>query len=378
MKVAILDPSLFGHLYDHFLCSHLRQQDLDVTLFSRKPRSGETNFQGVSYSVSFVFYHWSEKLLGIGWRRFGLFIKGLEHILGLFFLYFKFLKIKPDVIHYQWLCLPVIDLLFVKIFKTIAPCFVTVHDSKDYLLATSSGLQLYKMKECLMKFDHFIVHTEQAKENMLKHGFDAHQVFVVPHGAYSLLDVDKEPCSLPAKNEKWLLLFGILRKYKGVDLLVDAFSSLSVSEKRGWKLMLVGKADMNLKGLYRQISDRGCDESVFWDLGYASENKLHQYLSHCDALAFPYREIDASGAFFLSLSYNKPMLASDKGVFRENITHKKTGLLVKSGDLGSLRSGLIELFSSVEQNEFEPLEFVPDWSDSAILTKKIYVNALNQ
>lgn len=108
MKIAMIDPSLFTLPYDHHLCQALHEQGNQVTLVGRLLRSGESLASG--YPLMKHFYKRAEGMRGKS--KLQLIIKVLEHMLNMNSLIRELRRLNPDVIHFQWFPIPLVDRFF--------------------------------------------------------------------------------------------------------------------------------------------------------------------------------------------------------------------------------------------------------------------------
>ena len=111
-----------------------------------------------------------------------------------------------------------------------------------------------------------------------------------------------KPSAEPTANApKQILFFGNIKHYKGVDILVQAGLQLAKKQKN-FHITIAGKPFMELEDIYQQISQADAGELFTIIPRYLSEQELANTLSASDIIVFPYREIDASGAFSLRYS----------------------------------------------------------------------------
>lgn len=372
-KIFVIDPSNFTPPYDHFFCEGLRKNYLDVHLLCQKPRPKEKPFQG-GYHTHFIFYGLSELLLKFSPLSYPIkLLKGLEHFWGLIKLLILCILEKPDVIHFQWLVLPLADLLFLPFFKRIAACVLTVHDTQIFHGAPSSNLQMVGYLQALRQFHHFIVHTNKSVLAMKEFGIPQEKISLIPHG---VLEIEKgSPHPDPPPN---ILLFGNLRPYKAPDLLVQAMAQIPFEIRKGWVVRFAGQPLMD----FSLIDDIAAKNKVAIEkrFEFLSEPDLDALLKEATILAFPYREIDASGAFMLALSYAKPIIASRVGMFAEMIKNGENGLFVEPGSLDDLKDklqtliGSEDLRKSLSENSFHFLSTELNWTNLGSRTKALYLS----
>ena len=120
----------------------------------------------------------------------------------------------------------------------------------------------------------------------------------------------------PAGDPVRILFFGAIKGYKGVDVLVRAGIEL-MRAAPGCRIDIVGRPFQDLAEERAMIAAAGLEDRFGLDLRYVPDEDLARYLAQADIAVFPYREIDASGAFALAVAQGLPIVASAIGVFKE-------------------------------------------------------------
>ena len=161
---------------------------------------------------------------------------------------------------------------------------------------------------------------------------------VIPHGAFDHLtrqpDERPLPPELAAVEGPVVLCFGVVRPYKGVDTLVEAFRGVA-----GAELWIVGRP----LGVSPEALDAPSD--VRFVPRYVADAELPAYFRRADLLVLPHREVDVSGVLFAGLAFGKAMVLSDVGGFREVVEEHGAGRLVPPGDAGALREAIAALLA---------------------------------
>jgi glycosyltransferase involved in cell wall biosynthesis len=185
--------------------------------------------------------------------------------------------------------------------------------------------------------DAVIVHTRRGAE-LLGGGENVH---VVPHGAFEHLtrqaDERPLPTELAGVERPVVLYFGVVRPYKGVDVLIRA-----LHEVEGAELWVVGRPlGVSMEGL-RRLAPPG---RVRFVGRYVTDAELPAFFRRADVVALPHLNVDVSGVLFAGLAFGKAMVMSDVGGFREVVAEHGAGVLVPPGDPGALAAaigGLLE------------------------------------
>src|SRR5918993_5601723 len=345
MKVFVVDQSYFGLLYDVQFSAALAAAGADVTLVGRPLRSHE-EVTSAGFRMLPLFYGLGERLperLKQVARR----AKGLEHAYGMAALEALVRRERPDAIHFQWIVLPVIDRLFLPRLARLAPLVLTVHNTVPWHGSSSSALMVRGYDAVLTGFDHYLPHTQNIRDHLLRRGVPASRMDLLPHPAVRLPRVPEAAARAQARGPGTpieILFFGSIKPYKGVDVLVRAGLELA-KRRRDFRITIAGKAFFDLSPLEAEVAAAGAADLFSFQARHQSELELGAKLEGADLVVFPYREIDASGAFACASQFGKPILATDLGVFAERPVRDHLRL-VRPGSPQALAAALDDLIGN--------------------------------
>ncbi len=377
MRVAMVDPSLFTLPYDRALVSALGRAGHDVTLFGRRPGPDDNGAEGITLAPH--FYRMADSQVA---RRLPtparLGLKGIDHAASMLLLLSRLRRERPDVIHFQWLPLPVVDGRLLGLFRKIAPLVLTVHDTNPFNGDPSASLQQRGFFRSLNEFDRLIVHTAQGRERLCSAGVPANRVLVLPHGM--LLDpppyVDD-----PMTGSMTFLLFGKVKPYKGLDLLIEAFASLNPLLRGDARIWVVGKPYMDMAPLQALAGRLGVADRLVIEPRFVGDDEVAGLFAPGTVAVFPYREIEASGVLSIALACGRPIIASKLGNFAETVTDGVQGHLVPPGDVPALAAAMAHMLSdrdfaaSCSRQARALVDAVPSWDGIAALTADAYRSA---
>jgi glycosyltransferase involved in cell wall biosynthesis len=189
------------------------------------------------------------------------------------------------------------------------------------------------------RMDAIVVHSEHGRRRLVEElGLDSSRVRVIPHGAFKHLarqaDERALPAELAAVEGPVVLFFGLLRPYKGVDVLLEAWRGVE-----GAELWIVGNPRMPL-GPLRAAAPPG----VRWVPRFVTDAEASAYMRRADLVVLPYREAEQSGVLATALAFARPLLLSDVGGFGE-VAAAGAAELVAPSDPEALRAALLRLLA---------------------------------
>lgn len=129
---------------------------------------------------------------------------------------------------------------------------------------------------------------------------------------------------------RYLLFFGFIRDYKGLDWLLEAFAEESL-RKFPVKLIVAGEFYTSAEKYYQIIKERNLSDFVVLRTDFIADNEVAYYFGASDMVVQPYKSATQSGVTQIAFHYNKPMLVTDVGGLSETIPHGKVGYVVKPG-----------------------------------------------
>jgi glycosyltransferase involved in cell wall biosynthesis len=138
------------------------------------------------------------------------------------------------------------------------------------------------------------------------------------------------------------LFLGLIRPYKGVDLLIEAFSGLP--DTSDWRLIVAGEPWGELGGQLRALIDEhGLGERIRTELRWIPEGEVPGFLAACDLVVLPYRSGSQSAVAPTALAAGKPVLTTDVGGVSEIVRHGVDGWVVEPGSVEALEAALLDL-----------------------------------
>lgn len=153
---------------------------------------------------------------------------------------------------------------------------------------------------------------------------------ITPH---PLFDYPTPNETLPRRAGLEVLMFGLVRPYKGADLLVSAMDALV---GRDVHLTIAGEIWGDDGPLRTQIAASPAASQISLEARYLSDQETANQFARADVIALPYRSVTGSGVVPLAMHYGKPVIASDLAGFREIVRPGETGWRIPVGDVPAL------------------------------------------
>ncbi|HEY0516416.1 MAG TPA: glycosyltransferase family 4 protein [Solirubrobacteraceae bacterium] len=330
MRVHVVDPSAFTPPYDHALSRALGEAGAQVELFTSHFAYGPVA-AAERYERRELFYRAATRVRGAGLRRA---VKLAEHVPDM--LRYRRAARAADVVHFQWLTVQQLDGPLLPARRDGRPLLLTAH---DILPREPRAGQLRAQRRLYERFDAIVVHSEHGRRRLSGElGVDAERVHVIPHGVFEHLaaaPVGREPLPAPLQTELPVVLcFGLMRPYKGIDLLLEAWRGIE-----GAELWIAGMPRMDIAPLRA-----AAPPNVRFVARFIGDAELPAYFRRAEVVVLPYREIDQSGVLFTALAFGKPLLLSDVGGFAE-IAATGAARSFPAGDAAALHGALRELLS---------------------------------
>ena len=253
------------------------------------------------------------------YNKLSIIRKFLSYINSLIILVKFIHKNKPDVIHLQWLLFPLIDLIWLKAIKLIGwngLIVITIHNAKS----RQSSVTKYLLNICYKQIDHFIVHSFKCKEYLVaKYEFlKSYSIFEGRHGLINLKNDEtlkneelsnySKICKLRQRYKNIYVYIGNLTKYKGFDLLINAWANYkNFSQNKGDSaLIILGKADKDIRNFLRK--NKITDNSILINSNYVSDKLISLTIDNSDYILLPHRYISHSGIHSSLLRKGKPFI----------------------------------------------------------------------
>ena len=176
--------------------------------------------------------------------------------------------------------------------------------------------------------DGFVVMSDAVLRDLLSLKPDA-KYLRIDHPVYNQFGEKQERGAALKKlgldpSKKYLLFFGFIRGYKGLDLLLQALAELDDSIE----LIVAGEIYGSFDSYQAIIQQEKLEARVHLFTDYISDERVSDFFSAAEVCVLPYKNATQSGITAISHHFNLPIIATDVGGLKESIEHEKTGLIV--------------------------------------------------
>jgi glycosyltransferase involved in cell wall biosynthesis len=316
MRIALVDPLAYTPPYDHALATALAEEGHDVTLLTSRFPHGSAPVPE-RYGREELFAPVSTRLFRRAPARLAL--KAAEYPPSVLRLLRRIERLDPDVVHVQWLPRPEQDLRWLRRIADERPVVFTAH---DVLPRRPQALRVWP--DLLETAERVVVHSQRAVEQLVELGLPRERIAQIPHPVF-----DGE--ELPAPSGRTLLFFGLIRDYKGLDVLLEA-----LPEIRDARLVVAGDQ-------LDPVEPVDLDGRVEWRLGFRPQAEVRELMAEAAAVVLPYRRLDSSGVLATAIGYRRPVVVTDVGSLGEIVREFRAGAVVPPGDAEALAAATTRL-----------------------------------
>ncbi len=192
--------------------------------------------------------------------------------------------------------------------------------------------------------DGFVVMSDAVLRDLLSLKPDA-KYLRIDHPVYNQFGEKQERGAALEKlgldsSKKYLLFFGFIRGYKGLDLLLQALAELDDSIE----LIVAGEIYGSFDSYQAIIQQEKLEGRVHLFTDYISDERVSDFFSAAEVCVLPYKNATQSGITAISHHFNLPIIATDVGGLKESIEHEKTGLIVPEPDAHQIAQTISRYF----------------------------------
>jgi glycosyltransferase involved in cell wall biosynthesis len=203
--------------------------------------------------------------------------------------------------------------------------------------------------------DGFVAMAESVVADIKQFDHKNKPIAISPHPIYDHYGeaMDKSIAAMRlGLHEKisYILFFGFIREYKGLDLLLEAFADKRLREFP-LKLIVAGEFYENPEPYLHLISKLKLESYVELRTLFIPDNEVRNYFSVADIVAQPYRSATQSGVSQIAYHFEKPMLVTNVGGLAEIVPHGKVGYVVNV-EPKQIANALFDFYTNKRASEF--------------------------
>jgi glycosyltransferase involved in cell wall biosynthesis len=201
--------------------------------------------------------------------------------------------------------------------------------------------------------DAFVVLSEKVKQDVLRMKSNA-KVKLLYHPLYDQFGdkIDRKIAldyyNIPS-SKKYVLFFGLIRDYKGLDVLIESISNLSDE----YHLIIAGECYGSFELYNDLINKNNLSNRITYIDRFIPDNEVNRIFSIADVCVLPYKSATQSGVTAVALHFDVPVISTKVGGLNEYVLHEKTGLLVEPNNSDKLAESIQLYFDDDLESKFK-------------------------
>lgn len=181
---------------------------------------------------------------------------------------------------------------------------------------------------------------------------------------------------------RYLLFFGFIRDYKGLDWLIRAMAEPQLKDRQ-IRLIVAGEFYSDSEPYLKLIRELGLEEKIILHTDYIPDAQINRYFGAADLVVQPYKTATQSGVTQIGYHFNKAMLVTDVGGLGEIVANGKSGYVVKP-EVSAIAETIADFYDRERQTDFEKetvkLKGQFSWSKMTDVMMELYadINSKNE
>lgn len=226
---------------------------------------------------------------------------------------------------------------FFLIFNNRIKRVKVIHDVTPHLGENSLFNRILNNIDIMLS-DNWITLSENAKNLLVKRKIVSENIFVIPHAHFGFYNKYQKCVDQNTINYK-IGFFGRISKYKGINLLLNAYNSV-IETIPNLRLLIAGSGNLD-KLSWNNKNIELCNRWI-------EDNEVVNLLSSVDVVVLPYLEASQSGVVPLAFSLGKPVIVTDVGGLSEQVPNN-CGIIVPPNDVEALSKAIIHLYTNLSE-----------------------------
>ncbi len=202
--------------------------------------------------------------------------------------------------------------------------------------------------------DAFVVMSKSVEEDLRTFESKKPSTFI-PHPVYDIFgkSVSKQEGQKKLNlnpEDKHILFFGFIRKYKGLDLLLNALANNKL-KTLNIKLIIAGEFYDNKEEYLHLIKENGLENNVIIRSDFIPSDEVKYYFCSSDIIVQPYHTATQSGVTQIAYHFARPMLVTNVGGLAEIVSHNRVGYVTET-NAESIAASLTDFYQNNREKDF--------------------------
>lgn len=266
----------------------------------------------------------------------------------------KIRKLSPDLIIVQWW-----HPYFAPCYQIMLAClkkYPILFVCHNVLPHERFPMDKILTKATLKKGKYCVLHSKEDESNLklLLPDMEYRRTVLPTYNAFKLKNISREDARAQlglSGQEKMLLFFGLVRKYKGLKYLIQAAPAL-LREDPSIKIYIIGDFGGSKDTYLEMIEATGVRGSFVIRDGYIPDAEVEPYFAAADLNICPYESATQSAIVQIAFGFGLPVIATRVGGLPEAVTDNKTGYVVEPCDPAALAEAVLKYFREDRAKEF--------------------------
>jgi len=200
----------------------------------------------------------------------------------------------------------------------------------------------------------FIVMSRSVLEELMTfsvykpHRFTPHPIY--DHYGAAIPKADAKRMLGLDESISYMMFFGFIRDYKGLDLLIKAASEQKI-RNMNLKFIVAGEFYSDPKSILQLVKDLKVEDNFIFINEFISDSEVYKYFCAADAVVQPYKSATQSGVTQIAYHFNKPMIITRVGGLQEFVPDGKVGYVVEPNS-PSIADAIFKFYDEKKEDEF--------------------------
>lgn len=193
--------------------------------------------------------------------------------------------------------------------------------------------------------DAIIVHGKELKAKLVEKGINTDKITVLPHFDYKYLNKYKDKSNLSFPSDPYILFFGNIKPYKGLDIFLKALIKVEkeLSDRNDFNVLIAGRG--NIQPYLHLLNDVNSEYIKIWNQDIPSKFIPDIFL-HSKMVVLPYLDASQSGIIPLAYTFSKSVIVSNVGSLADYVENGKTGFIFEKADIESLAKCILKYYEN--------------------------------